>query len=154
METLGVGKTMVLKVLLESLELQDTVRLMEFLKGSQESQEQQSLDLKEQLPEQADPLKELLPEQVGTEATQGLRLLEQAGMDATQGLRVHLRRPGRRPASRRRGQRRRVVLLRMVGTGPPERARGLRRRLKRRVGGVRRRRHPLLGRAPRGACRT
>ena len=129
---------MVPKVLLESLELQDTVRLMEFLKGRQESQELLSLDLKEQLPEQADPLKELLPEQVGTEATQGLRLLEQAGMDATQGLRVHLRRPGRRSASRRRGQRRRVVLLRMVGTGPPERARGLRRRLKRRVGGLRR----------------
>ena len=140
MGSLVVGKIVVPKVLLESLELQDMVRLMEFLKGRQESQEQPSLDLKEQLPEQADTLKEQPPEQVDTEATQGLR--------------VPLRRLDLRSARRLRGRRIRVCHRRTVGNGPPERAPGLRRHLRRRVGGVRRRRRPLLGQAPREACRT
>ena len=140
METLAVGKVVVPKVLLESLELQDMVRLMEFLKGRQESQGQQSLDLKGQLPEQADTLKEQPLEQLDTEATQGPR--------------VPLRRPDLRSASRLRGRRIRVCHRRTVGNGPPERAPGLRRHLRRRVDGVRQRRRPLLGQAPREACRT
>ena len=140
METLAVGKAVVPKVLLESLELQDMVRRNEFLKGHQESQERQSLDLKEQLPEQVDTLKEQLPEQVGTEAMQGLR--------------VHPRRLDLRSVRRQRGRRHRVCRRRTVGNGPPERVPGLQRHFRRRVRGVRRRRRPLHGRALQEARRT
>ena len=129
METLAVGKAVVPKVLLESLELQDMVRRKELLKGHQESQEQQPLDLKEQLPEQVDT-------------------------EVMQGLRVRPRRLGLRSVRRRRGRHHRAGHRRMVGSGPPERAPGLRRHRRHRVGGVRRRRPLLRGRSLQEACRT
>ena len=129
METLAVGKAVVHKVLLESLELQDMVRRKELLKGHRESQEQQSLDLKEQLPEQVDK-------------------------EAMQDLRVHPRRLGLRSVRRRHGEHHRAVQRPMEGNGLPERAPGLRRHRRHRVGGVRRRRPQLRGRALQEACRT
>ena len=139
-ESLVVGKIVVPKVLLESLGLQDMVRRMEFLKDRQASRGWQSLDLKEQLPEQADTAKEQLPEQVGKEATQDLRLRP--------------RRWGLRSVQRQRGEHRRVCHPRTMGSGPPVRALGLQHRLRRRAGGTRRRRRLLHGRAPRAARRT
>ena len=129
METLRVGKIVVLKVLLESLELQGMLHRKERIMGHRESQEQQSLGLKEQLPEHADK-------------------------EAMQDLRVNHRRPGLRSVRRRHGEHHRAGHRPTEGSGRPERALGLRGQRRRRVGGVRRRRPPLRGRALQEACRT